>query len=86
MSQTSHCAEMCPRLFDEESRDLSLLFLDLIIFCCSFYLPSRIVLSRGLKEWKVGGLGGWVVGFGGGSLIACKVLVGLVCPLFDAIP
>lgn len=28
-------------------------FLDLIIFCCSFYLPSRIVLSGGLKEWEV---------------------------------
>lgn len=41
-------AEICPSFFR---------------FNCSFYLPSRIVLSGGLKEWKVGEGEGW----GGGE-------------------
>lgn len=52
-------------------------FLDLIIFCCSFYLPSRIVLSGGLKEWEVEKTRG---------VSESERYVGLVCPLFDLIP
>lgn len=58
---------MQPRLFQWENSHVSLLFLDLIIFCCSFYLPSRIVLGGGLKEWEVKKTRGW---WGGGGLIS----------------
>ena len=52
LAKPSLCWNLSPTVWVRKQRFFPP-FLDLIIFCCSFYLPSRIVLSGGLKEWEV---------------------------------